>query len=58
LTCCSASDPASQTQIDALLAGDHAADFADAVLRARDLDWAADLLTDFIPPPANLGDLK
>jgi type IV secretion system protein TrbE len=58
LTFCGASDPASQKQVDALLAGDHAADFADAFLRARGFDWAADLLAEFVPPPSNIGDLK
>ncbi|TRO91266.1 conjugal transfer protein TrbE [Glycocaulis profundi] len=45
-----ASDPASQSLIDRLLA-EHGRDrFADAWLRARDLGWAADLLADFQPP--------
>jgi type IV secretion system protein TrbE len=58
LTFCGASDPASQKQIDALLGENPAADFASAFLRARGLDWAADLLAEFVPPPSNIGDLK
>ena len=58
LNFCGASDPASQKQIDALLAGEGASSFANAFLRARDLDWAADLLAEFVPPPSNIGDLK
>jgi type IV secretion system protein TrbE len=58
LTFCGASDPASQKQIDAVLAEHGPAAFADTFLRARDLDWAADLLAEFVPPPSNIGDLK
>jgi type IV secretion system protein TrbE len=58
LTFCSASDPASQKQIDAVLTEHGPNNFADAFLRARDLDWAADLLAEFVPPPSNIGDLK
>ena len=58
LTFCGASDPASQKQIDAVLGEHGPAAFADAFLRARDLDWAADLLAEFDPPPSNIGDLK
>jgi type IV secretion system protein TrbE len=58
LTFCGASDPASQKQIDALLSANTSADFASAFLRTRDLDWAAHLLAEFVPPPSNIGDLK
>jgi type IV secretion system protein TrbE len=58
LTFCGASDPASQKQIDALLGENPTADFASTFLCARDLDWAADLLAEFVPPPSNIGDLK
>jgi type IV secretion system protein TrbE len=58
LTFCGASDPASQKQIDALLSEDAPTAFADVFLRARNLDWAADLLAEFVPPPSNIGDLK
>jgi type IV secretion system protein TrbE len=58
LTFCGASDPANQKQIDAVLSENGAADFAHAFLRARNLDWAADLLAEFVPPPSNIGDLK
>jgi type IV secretion system protein TrbE len=58
LTFCGASDPVSQKQIDVLLGENPAADFADAFLRTRDLDWAAELLANFVPPPSNTGDLK
>jgi type IV secretion system protein TrbE len=49
-----ASDPGSQKMIDAVLAEHGAGDFARAFLRARDLAWAADLLSNFphpIPAP-------
>jgi type IV secretion system protein TrbE len=58
LTFCSASDPASQKQIDALLNENNPNVFTDALLRTRGLDWAADLLAEFVPPPSNIGDLK
>jgi type IV secretion system protein TrbE len=58
LTFCGASDPASQKQIDAFLSEDAPTAFADAFLRVRGLDWAADLLAEFVPPPSNIGDLK
>ena len=58
LTFCGASDPASQKQIDAVLSDHSPAAFADAFLRAHDLDWAADLLAEFDPPSSNIGDLK
>ena len=57
LTFCGASDPNSQKQIDALLAEHCIADFASDFLRARGLDWAADLLTQFVPPPSNIGEI-
>ncbi|HEX4693640.1 conjugal transfer protein TrbE [Sphingomonas sp.] len=50
LALCGASDPASQQQIDALLAEHGATDFAADFLRSRDLDWAAALLEDFASP--------
>jgi len=50
LALCGASDPASQQQIDALLAEHGAGAFAAEFLAARDLAWAAALLGDFIPP--------
>jgi type IV secretion system protein TrbE len=58
LTFCGASDPASQKQIDKLIGDGLAPRFAEAFLRARNVDWAADLLAEFIPPPSNIGDLK
>ena len=58
LAFCGASDPASHKQIDALLSDHGPAEFADTFLRARDLDWAADILAEFVPPPSNIGDLK
>ena len=56
LTFCGASDPVSQKQIYAALNEHGPAAFADAFLRARSLDWAADLLAEFVPPPSNIGD--
>ncbi len=51
LAFCGASDPESQTLMDRLLA-EHGQDgFAPAFLRARDLAWAADLLTEFTEAP-------
>ena len=47
LAFCGASDPASQTLIDEILAVEGRSAFATAFLRARDLGWAADLLRDF-----------
>ncbi|OIR00492.1 type IV secretion system protein virB4 [mine drainage metagenome] len=55
LALCGASDPASQTLIDSLLA-DAAMPFAAAFLHARGLDWAAALLNDFpssFPEPSS-----
>ena len=57
LTFCGASDPASQKQIDALLGEHNPSDFADAFLRLHNLDWAAQILVEFVPPPSNIGDL-
>jgi type IV secretion system protein TrbE len=57
LAFCGASDPESQKQIDALLAEHGPSDFAHAFLRARGLDWAADLLTQFLPPPSSIGEI-
>lgn len=50
LALCGASDPASQTLIDQVLAEHGAAGFAAGFLDARGLDWAARLLTDFPAP--------
>ncbi|TGX55842.1 conjugal transfer protein TrbE [Sphingomonas gei] len=50
LALCGASDPASQQQIDALLAGHGPGTFAAEFLAAHDLAWAAALLGDFTPP--------
>jgi type IV secretion system protein VirB4 len=49
LTLCGASDPATQKRIDALLA-DGGDAFAERFLREAGLDWAADLLSDFVQP--------
>ncbi|HEV2561729.1 MAG TPA: conjugal transfer protein TrbE [Rhizomicrobium sp.] len=51
LAFCGASDPASQTLIDHLLAEHGSENFASEFLRARDLEWAAPLLAEFSPPP-------
>jgi type IV secretion system protein TrbE len=56
LTFCGASDPTSQKQIDAVLSEYGPAAFADTFLRARGLDWAGDLLAEFVPPPSNIGE--
>jgi type IV secretion/conjugal transfer VirB4 family ATPase len=50
LAFCGASDPASQTLIDAILAEHGEVNFAAEFLKARGLDWAADLLSDFLNP--------
>ncbi|MDP2620608.1 MAG: conjugal transfer protein TrbE [Hyphomicrobiales bacterium] len=50
LALCGASDPASQTLIDQVLAEGGADGFAAAFLAARGLDWAAALLSDFPTP--------
>ena len=47
LALCGASDPATQTLIDEVLAKHGAAGFAAAFLDARGLPWAADLLSQF-----------
>lgn len=47
LALCGASDPAAQTLIDSLLAEHGPGDFAVRFLKARGLDWAADLVTQF-----------
>lgn len=57
LAFCGASDPHSQKQIDALLAEHRIADFACHFLRARGLEWAAELITQFVPPPSNIGEI-
>jgi type IV secretion system protein TrbE len=57
LALCGASDPETQKCIDAILAAHGRDDFAAHFLRASGLDWAADLLSDFVPPPSNNGDL-
>jgi type IV secretion system protein VirB4 len=50
LALCGASDPASQAQIDAILAEQNDTDFAAHFLRGAGLDWAADLLAGFPGP--------
>ncbi|HJS10170.1 conjugal transfer protein TrbE [Sphingopyxis sp.] len=52
LALCGASDPATQTRIDAMIADGGQADFAARFLSAAGLDWAADLLPDFPAPQA------
>lgn len=52
LALCGASDPATQTRIDALIAEGGQADFASRFLIDAGLDWAADLLPDFPAPQA------
>jgi type IV secretion/conjugal transfer VirB4 family ATPase len=52
LALCGASDPATQSRIDAMIAGDGLPDFAARFLSSADLDWAADLLADFPAPQA------
>jgi type IV secretion system protein VirB4 len=47
LTFCGASDPAAQTLIDAILAEYGPGDFAARFLKARGLNWAADLIGQF-----------
>lgn len=49
LAFCGASDPASQTLIDHLLAEHGEERFAGEFLKARDLGWAASLLDDYSP---------
>jgi len=50
LAFCGASDPASQSRIDALLAEAGASDFPSRWLRDRGLAWAADLIARFPAP--------
>lgn len=57
LAFCGASDPESQKQIDVLLAEHQTSTFASPFLRARGLDWAAELITQFVPPPSNIGEV-
>lgn len=52
LALCGASDPATQTRIDAMIADGGQADFAARFLSAAGLEWAADLLPDFPAPHA------
>ncbi|RHW16865.1 conjugal transfer protein TrbE [Sphingomonas gilva] len=52
LALCGASDPATQTRIDALLAEHGQGDFARRFLSDAGLDWAAGLLADFPNSPA------
>ena len=52
LALCGASDPATQSRIDAMIADDGLPDFAARFLSSADLDWAADLLADFPAPQA------
>jgi type IV secretion/conjugal transfer VirB4 family ATPase len=50
LAFCGASDPAAQTLIDSVLAEHGEENFAAEFLKARGLDWAAELLGDFLDP--------
>ena len=50
LALCGASEPAAQTLIDAVLAEHGLEHFAAEFLKARGLDWAAELLADFPTP--------
>jgi len=52
LALCGASDPATQSRIDAMIADDGQSDFAARFLASAGLDWAADLLADFPAPQA------
>jgi type IV secretion system protein VirB4 len=52
LALCGASDPATQSRIDAMIADDGLPDFAARFLSSAGLDWAADLLADFPAPQA------
>ena len=52
LALCGASDPATQSRIDAMIADDGPSDFATRFLASAGLDWAADLLADFPAPQA------
>jgi type IV secretion system protein TrbE len=56
LAFCGASDPENQKQIDALLAEYGPLDFAAAFLGTRGLEWAADLITQYLPPPSSIGE--
>ena len=51
LALCGASDPTSQARIDAILGSEGRDHFAQAFLRDRDLDWAADIAADFPSSP-------
>ncbi|PHR19471.1 MAG: conjugal transfer protein TrbE [Sphingopyxis sp.] len=51
LALCGASDPATQKHIDALIANYGPDQFAAKFLSVRGLEWAAELLADFNPPP-------
>ncbi len=51
LVFCGASTPADHKLIDRLLVDEDNAPFADRWLRAKELSWAADLLTEFNPTP-------
>lgn len=51
LAFCGASDPNSQTLIDRLIAEHGREEFAAAFLRAKDLEWAANLLAEFSEIP-------
>ena len=52
LALCATSDPASQRQIDAILAQYGASGFAARLLESSGLDWAAALLGPVSPPPS------
>ena len=53
LALCGASDPATQKQIDAMIAEGGLVDFAARFLSAAGLDWAPDLLAGFDPGTSN-----
>ncbi|MCT7378233.1 conjugal transfer protein TrbE [Chelativorans salis] len=54
LAFCGASDPATQTLIDTILSEDGKDGFVSRFLRARGLDWAAELLEQFPQPDKEL----
>ena len=56
LTLCGASDPATQTRIDAILAEHGPSDFAANFLSGAGLGWAADLFADFPSTAPRTGD--
>jgi type IV secretion system protein VirB4 len=52
LALCGASDPATQSKIDGMIADGGLSDFATRFLASAGLDWVADLLADFPAPQA------